>query len=126
DPLDTTGRTVTKTFFNEWGDPVEGVAFHIANDNPDFDPPRYAVSNVNGQAVFSNVPVGNWHLDVDSVPAGYLMPENPMEFFPVVTGEDVDLTNILYFAQGITKTVGVAGTDDAEPPYALGGVNIIT
>jgi len=114
DPFDVSGGSVIKTFIDEDGAPVAGVQFHITGNNPAFPYQRHGVSGVDGTAHFANVPVGEYELNVDVVPTGYMKPSNPADTFTLVQGQDWIETNILYWGSGFHKTVCVAGTLDPE------------
>ena len=88
DPFNVTGGSITKYFVNQDGQPVPGVQFHIVGDNPDFPLQRHGISGPDGAAMFTNVPVGNYELNVDSLPSIYEMPGRPADTFTLRQGED--------------------------------------
>jgi hypothetical protein len=127
DPFDLSGGSVTKTFVDEDGVPLSGVQFHIVGNNPAFAYQRHGVSGVDGSARFTNVPVGDYQLNVDVVPTGYQKPSNPADTFTLVHGMEWVETNVLYWGSGFHKTVCVAGPLDPSNPEArtCGNENLI-
>ncbi len=110
DPFDITGRSVTKSFVDEDGEPVAGVTFSIVGNNPAFPFQRDGVSGVDGSATFTNVPVGEYDLYVNSVP-DYVVAPDPLESqetFTVNQGGDVFLENELLFNQSFNFTACVS------------------
>jgi hypothetical protein len=132
DPFDTSERSVTKTFVDEFGDPVQGVNFSIVSTPGSTTVPfqRDGVSGADGSRTFTNVPVGTYELFVTGVPSGIAMPTGAQDIFTVTQGSDVTLTNTLLFNQGFEKHVCVEGTanfdddDFIDCDVTLSGVNV--
>jgi hypothetical protein len=138
DPFDPTGRSFTKTFVDQFGDPVAGVGFQVSSTpgTTDFPYTRDGVSGVDGTRTFSNMPLGTYDLFVTSLPAGYapVDPTEVQETFTISAGDDVELTNVLELLGGnFTKEVIVAGTGDESDDngiefgtgIGLEGVNVV-
>jgi len=104
DVFEPGGQSVTKYFIADDGEdddvvdgddvPVAGVNFSIIQTSGG-NYQRDGVSQIDGSAIFTNVPVGTYELVINSVPEGYEVDADFEETFVVNEGEDVVLVNRL-------------------------------
>ncbi len=116
DPFNYSGQAVHKRFIDEEGNPIQGVQFHIAGQNPDFPYQRHGISGADGWAHLPNVPPGEYQLNVDVVPQQYSRPENPADTFTLVAGTDWSATNTIYWASRFNLLACLPTTLDPQDP----------
>ncbi|CAN5337352.1 hypothetical protein BH23CHL1_BH23CHL1_22780 [soil metagenome] len=116
DPFAPQDQSFTKTFVDQFGDPVQGVNFSVVNTNPDFGSQRDGVSQADGSLTFENLEAGNFELFVNSVPAGIEPIDSTVaqDSFTLAVGGSVTIENVVNRVvtdTGFEKTVVVGGTD---------------
>lgn len=114
DPFNYSGQSVSKRFIDEEDQPIQGVQFHIAGQNPDFPYQRHGISGADGWAHLPNVPPGEYQLNVDVVPDQYSKPANPADTFTLVAGTSWSETNRIFWKSRFSILACLPTTSDPD------------